>query len=156
MTGVSRTNAGRWILLVQVLVLFVFGGLEIWAFPAEMCPYMAASRAIAEDRVVCPSYSGENPIFGMYTFSLGKHLTMIGLTFAYFALRGRSRAAIQAGLLYVAIAHIIDGIPPITWMHASGVGTSLFPTISWAAVILSVLSGVGMWLNVNHAEWKTE
>ena len=34
-----RSNAGRWILLFQALVFFVLGGIEVWAYPKETCPY---------------------------------------------------------------------------------------------------------------------
>ena len=89
----------------------------------------------------------------MYTFSLGKHLTMIGIVFAYFALRGRSRAAIQAGLIYAPVALLIDWIPPLTWFAATGSGTSLFPPIFWVAVVSCALSAVGLTMNFRHVEW---
>ncbi len=149
----TLNNAGRWILLFQVLVFCVAGGFEVMAFPTEMCPYMGKLRALVEDRIECPAYVGEHPIFEMYTFSLGKHQMMIGLVFAYFSLFGRSKAVIQAGLIYVAVAHVIDWIPPLTWLTSSGASTTLFPPIFWAAVLLCVLSTAGLIINARHPEW---
>ena len=148
----SRSNPARWILGIQALVLFVFGGFEVSAFPTEMCPYMAAGRAIAQDLIECPAYTGENPVFEMYTFSLGKHQLMIGLFFLGFAVRGRSRAVIQAGLVYVAVAHLVDWIPPLTWL--AGASSSLLPPIGLAAVIFTVLNAVALVLNSRHSEWR--
>ena len=153
MSNGSRANIGRWILAFQALVFFVLGGVEVWAYPQETCPYMAASRAVAEDRIRCPDYSGDHPVFEMYTFSLGKHLTMIGVVFAYFALRGRSKEAIQAGLAYAPVALLLDWIPPLTWLDSSGAGTSLFPPIFWVALISCALSAAGLVLNARHSEW---
>ncbi len=155
MSNGSRSNAGRWILVLQAFVFFVVGGLEVWIYPQEVCPYMAASRAVAEDRIQCPDYSGDHPVFEMYTFSLGKHLTMIGVVFAYFGLRGRSKVAIQTGLIYMPVALLIDWVPPLTWFDASGAGTSLFPPIFWAALISRALSAAGLVLNQRHPEWMS-
>ena len=148
-----RSNAGRWILLFQALVFFVVGGIEVWAYPKETCPYMAQSRAVVEDLVRCPEYTGDHPVFEMYTFSLGKHLTMIGVVFAYFALGGRSKAAIQAGLIYVPVALLVDWIPPLTWLAVAGAGSSLFPPIAWVALVSCALSGVGLLMNARDSEW---
>lgn len=153
MSNGSRANIGRWILAFQAIVFFVLGGVDVWAYPEETCPYMAASRAVAEDRIQCPDYSGDSPVFEMYTFSLGKHLTMIGVVFTYFALRGRSKEAIQAGLVYAPVALLLDWIPPLTWLDSSGAGTSLFPPIFWAALISCALSAAGLVLNARHSEW---
>ena len=153
MSNGLRSNAGRWILLFQALFFFVLGGFEVWAYPNEMCPYMAAGRAVAEDRVQCPEYVGVHPVFEMYTFSLGKHVTMIGIFFAYFALRGQSKAAIQAGLLYVPVALLLDWVPPLTWFSTTGAGTTLFPPIFWLAMISCALSAIGLALNARHSEW---
>ena len=155
MSKVRRSNAGRWILLVQALVFLVFGGLEVAAYPAETCPYMAQSRAIAEDLIRCPTYSGTHPIFEMYTFSLGKHLAMIGIVFVFFAVRGRSQAAIQAGLIYVPVTLLIDWIPVVSWLGAAGASTSSFPPLVMAALISCLLSASGLWLNGRHSEWST-
>lgn len=152
MSNGLRSNAGRWILLFQALFFFVVGGFEVWAYPNEMCPYMAAGRAVAEDRVQCPEYAGVHPVFEMYTFSLGKHQLMIGLFFLGFAVRGRSRAVIQAGLVYVAVAHLVDWIPPLTWL--AGASSSLLPPIGLAAVIFTVLNAVALVLNSRHSEWR--
>ncbi len=154
MTNGFRSNPGRWILVFQALVFFAAGGFEVWAFPTETCHFMALSRAVAEDLIQCPAYSGDHPVFEMYTFSLGKHLTMIGIVFAYFGLRGRSKAAIQAGLLYMPVALLLDWLPPLTWLHASGAGTSLFPPIFWAAMVSCGLSAAGLVLNARNAEWS--
>ena len=151
----SRFNPGRGILVLQALVFFVLGGLQVWAFPGETCPYMARSRAVVEERIQCPQYSGEQPIFEMYTFSLGKHITMIGVVFLYFGLWGRSRAAIQAGLVYAPVALLVDWIPPLTWLHTSGAGTSQFPPIAWLALISCALSAAGLILNLRHSEWSS-
>jgi hypothetical protein len=148
-----RSNAGRWILLFQALVFFVVGGLQIWAFPTEACPFMARSRAVVVDLIQCPAYTGEHPVFEMYTFSLGKHLTMIGVVFSYFALLGRSRAAIQAGLIYAPVALLVDWIPPLTWLAATDSSTSLFPPILGVALVSCLLSAIGLSLNFRHAEW---
>ncbi len=153
MSNGSRSNAGRWILVLQAFVFFVVGGLEVWIYPQEVCPYMAASRAVAEDRIQCPDYSGDHPVFEMYTFSLGKHLTMIGVVFAFFAMRGRSKAAIQAGLIYLPLALLLDWIPPLSWFHTTGAATSLVPPIAWAALFSCALSAVGLVLNARHSEW---
>lgn len=153
MPSESRSNAGRWILVFQALTFFVIGGFEVWAFPNETCSYMAMSRAVAEDRIQCPEYVGDHPVFEMYTFSLGKHLTMIGVVFACFAVRGRSKGAIQAGLVYVPVALVLDCIPPLTWFRATGAGTSLLPPIAWAAIISCALSSAGLALNSRHSEW---
>ena len=151
-----RFNPGRWILVFQALVFFVLGGVQVWAYPVESCPYMARARDVAEERIQCPQYSGEQPVFEMYTFSLGKHLTMIGIVFAYFGLRGRSKAAIQAGLVYAPVALLVDWIPPLTWLHATGAATSLFPPIAWVALVSCALSAAGLVLNSRHPEWSTE
>ena len=153
MSNGSRTNLGRWILAVQALIFFVLGGFEVWAFPTETCTYMGRSRAVVEDQIRCPEYSGEHPIFEMYTFSLGKHLTMIGVVFAFFAMRGRSKAAIQAGLIYLPLALLLDWIPPLSWFHTTGAATSLVPPIAWAALVSCALSTVGLVLNARHSEW---
>ena len=151
-----RSNAARWILAFQALVFLMLGGLEVWAFPKEVCPFMAASRSLAEEAISCPEYVGEHPIFEMYTFSLGKHLTMIGAVFVYFAIAGRSKAAIQLGLLYPPVALLIDLIPPWTWFSTSGVGTSLFPPLFWLAMISCALSCAGLVLNARHGEWAAD
>jgi hypothetical protein len=148
-----RSNAGRWILALQAFVFLVFGGFELWAYPAQTCPYMASSRSVVEALVVCPSYDGEAPVFEMYTFSLGKHITMIGLLFLYFAFRGRSRSSIDAGLLYIPAALLLDWIPALTWFDSSGAGTGLFPPIFWAATVSCALSLFGVTRNAKHAEW---
>jgi hypothetical protein len=153
MSSKSRSNAGRWLLAIQALVFFVMGGFQLWTYPAETCPYMAQSRAIAEARIECPDYSGDHPVFEMYTFSLGKHITMIGIVFTCFAVLGRSKMAIQAGLIYVPVALLADWIPPVTWLNASGASTSLVPPISWAALISCVLCAAGLALNARHSEW---
>lgn len=149
----SRFNAGRWILAFQALGFFVLGGVQVWLFPEQTCPYMAASRAVAEGFIKCPDYLGEHPVFEMYTFSLGKHLTLIGVVFGYFAIRGQSQAAIQVGLVYAPVATLLDVIPPWTWLHTSGVSTSLFPPIFWQAIISCALSGAGLIANARHGEW---
>ena len=125
----------------------------MWAFLQGTCPYLAASRAVAEDRIQCPDNSGGHPVFEMYTFSLGKHLTMIGVVFVYFALRGRGKEAIQAGLVYAPVALLLDWIPLLTWFDSSGAGTSLFPPIFWLALISCALSAAGLVLNARHSEW---
>ena len=153
MSNQFRSNRGRWILLFLTLAFLIPGGIEVWAFPKEICPYMAFGRSVAEDQVQCPAYTGEHPVFEMYSFSLGKHLTMIGLVFAYFALRGGSKEAIQLGLVYVPVALWIDWIPPLTWFDSSGVGTSIFPPIFWVAVFSTPLSVLGLWINGRHWEW---
>ena len=155
MSNRSRTNAARWILSFQALVFFIAGGFEIMAFPKEMCPYMGKMRAVVEDRIECPEYLGDHPIFEMYTFSLGKHQLMIGLVFAYFAVIGRSRSVIQAGLIYGPVAHLIDWIPPLTWLTSSGASTTMFPPILGSAVLLCVLSAVGLPINARHSEWTS-
>jgi hypothetical protein len=149
-----RSNPGRWILAFQALVFFVIGGSQLWAFPEESCPHMARSRAVVEERVVCPAYTGVQPVYEMYTFSLGKHLTMIGVVFAFFALGSRSKAGITAGLLYVPVALLVDWIPPLTWLNATGAGTSLLPPIFWLAVVSCALSATGLALNARHPEWR--
>ena len=155
MSNLSRTNAARWILSFQALVFFIAGGFEIMAFPKEMCPYMGKMRAVVEDRIECPEYLGDHPIFEMYTFSLGKHVLMIGLMFAYFAVFGRSKAAIQAGLIYAPLTLAIDWIPPLTWLTSSGASTTLFPPIFWSAVLAFVLSAAGLSINARHSEWTS-
>ena len=148
------TNPGRWVVVLQASVFFVVGGFELWAFPKETCPYMALSRAVVEERVVCPEYVGESPVFEMYTFSLGKHITMIGIVFLYFAMRGRSKDLVQAGLLYPPIALLVDWAPPLTWFADTGAGASLTPPIFWLALVSCALSAVGWVLNERHPEWE--
>lgn len=155
MSKERRSNAGRWILAVQALAFFVVGG-QRWAFPEETCPHMALSRAVAEDRIECPEYTGDRPVFEMYTFSLGKHLTMIGIVFGYFALLGRSKAAIQVGLVYAPVALLLDWVPPLTWFGSTGASTSVFPPIAWAALISCVLSAAGLAINARHSEWSSD
>ena len=156
MSRIAVSNAGRWLLGFQALVFFALGGLQIWSQPEETCPLMARSRAVVEDLIQCPAYVGEHPVFEMYTFSLGKHLTMIGIVFAYFALLGRSKTAIQAGLIYAPIALLVDWIPPLTWLRETGAGTSLFPPIAWLALISCALSAAGLVLNARHSEWRSD
>ena len=156
MTSGFRSNPGRWILVFQALAFFVVGGLEVWVYPTATCHLMALSRGVVEDLIQCPSYVGVHPVFEMYTFSLGKHLTMIGIVFAYFGLRGSSKTAIQAGLLYAPVALLLDWIPPVTWLSTSGAGASLFPPIAWVAVVSCALSAVGLVLNGRSSEWNSE
>ena len=153
-TGALR-NGGRWLLGVQMLVFFVLGGFQLWAFPEETCPYMALSRAVVEDRVACPQYAGDHPVFEMYTFSLGKHLTMIGVVFAWFAIRGRSKAVIHAGLVYVPVALAIDCVPPLTWLGSAGVVGPGWPPICVAALLSVALSAAGIVWNARAAEWQS-
>ena len=156
MSSKALTNAGRWLLGLQALVFFALGGLQLWSQPEETCPLMARSRAVVETLVQCPAYVGEHPVFEMYAFSLGKHLSMIGIVFLVFAVFGRSKAAIQAGLIYVPIALLVDWIPPLTWLRQSGAGTSLFPPIAWGALISCGLSTAGLLLNARHSEWRSD
>ncbi len=156
MSSTALSNAGRWLLAVQALVFFAAGGLYLWSRPEETCPLMAQSRAVAETLIQCPEYAGVHPVFEMYTFSLGKHLTMIGIVFVYFAVLGQSKVAIQAGLIYAPVALLVDWIPPLTWLRATGAGTSLFPPIAWAALISCALSAAGLVLNDRHSEWRSD
>lgn len=154
MTNGTSFNAGRWILGIQALVFFVIGGFEIAAFPTEACTYMGRARGVVADLIACPSYSGAQPVFEMYTLSLGKHIAMIGLVFLYFAVRGRSQAAIQVGLIYAPIALLFDWIPVVTWLGASGASDSVFPVIAQVAVLSTLLSAAGLWANAHHPEWS--
>ena len=154
MSQVDRSNLGRWILAIQALPGFVIGGSLLWAFPEQSCPLMAESRGVAEALVQCPAFVGENPVFEMYTFSLAKHITMIGVVFTYFAVFGRSKQAIQAGLLYIPITLLADWVPPLTWLREAGASAELLPGIARLALGSCVLSGLGLWLNARHPEWE--
>jgi hypothetical protein len=153
MVQADRSNVGRWILGIQGFAGFVMSGSLMWMLPEQACPLMAESRGVAEALVQCPAYVGENPVFEMYTFSLAKHITMIGVVFTYFAAFGRSKQAIQAGLLYFPITLLMDWVPPLTWLQEAGAGAELFPGIARVALASCVLSGLGFWLNARHSEW---
>jgi hypothetical protein len=154
MAQADSSNVGRWILGLQALLMFVIAGSLMWMRPEQACPLMAESRGVADALVQCPAYVGENPVFEMYTFSLAKHITMIGVVFTYFAAFGRSKQAIQAGLLYFPITLLVDWVPPLTWLREAGVSAELIPGIARLALASCALSGVGLWLNARHSEWE--
>jgi hypothetical protein len=91
------------LLAFQALVVGL-GGVSIWVFPEEACARMAGLRALVSDAIRCPRYLGEHAVFEMYNFSPGKHHAMLGLLLGYFAAFGRSRAAINLGFIYFAVA----------------------------------------------------
>ena len=146
-----RRNWARGLLLAESLFVIV-GGLSIALAPEEACQRMAALRGLLQDAVQCPSYTGAQPVFEMYTFSLGKHQALIALLFSYFALLGTSKAAINSGLLYWAVAGILDAIPVLTWLSSGEIVTSGFPGIFVLALVFTVIGSLGIPLNSRHSE----
>ena len=152
-TTIRSRNGGRGVLLAESLFVLV-GGLSIALAPEQACQRMAELRGIAADAVECPSYTGTMPVFEMYTFSLGKHQALIALVFAYFALLGRSRAAINVGLVYLAVAAALDAIPVATWFSDREIVTAAFPGIFLLALVFSAGALFGVPLNSRHREWS--
>jgi hypothetical protein len=135
------------------MIIFTFTGLMIMSSPTETSIRMGMSRGVVEQNIISPSYNGENPVFEMYTFSLGKHITMIGALFIIFGLFGNSKAVIDAGFIYMPITLFVDWMPVITWLRTSGASSSLFPGIFWAMVVTTVICIVGLIFNARSTEW---
>ena len=108
-TTIRSRNWARGILLSQCLFVVV-GGLAITLAPEQACERMAALRGIREAAVQCPSYTGAEPVFEMYTFSLGKHQALIALVFSYF-----SRSSVEAKLPSTSVSFISQSRP--RWMR---------------------------------------
>ena len=148
----SSRNWARGILLSQCLFVLV-GGLAITLAPEQACERMAALRGIREATVQCPRYTGAEPVFEMYTFSLGKHQALIALVFSYFAVFGRSKAAINIGLIYLSVAASLDAIPVLTWLADSEVVISPFPRIFFLALVFTLSALFAVPANIRHHEW---
>ena len=152
-TSIIRSrNWARGVLLSECLFVLV-GGLAITLAPEQACERMAALRGIPEVAVQCPSYTGAEPVFEMYTFSLGKHQALIALVFSYFAFFGRSKAAINIGLIYFAVAGSLDAIPVLTWFADSELVISPFPGIFVLAFVFTLGALFAVPANTRHHEW---
>ena len=134
-------------------VFVIVGGLAIALAPEEACARMAALRGLAATAVSCPSYTGAEPVFEMYTVSLGKHQAMIATVFAYFALAGSSKAAINIGLVYLAVAASLDTIPVMTWFSTNDLVVSSFPGIFTLALVFTAVAAAAVPANHRNREW---
>lgn len=131
----------------------MIGGLAIALAPEEACERMAALRGLAMSAVACPSYVGGEPVFEMYTLSLGKHQAMLAMVFAYFALAGSSEAAINIGLAYLAVAASLDVVPVVTWFSTNDLVVSSFPGIFALAFIFTAVAVAAIPANHRNSEW---
>lgn len=134
----------RWMLALQA-VFFVAAGIGMWSDPEALCHSLATSRGLAASAVHCPTYTGAHAVFEMYSFSLGKHFAMLGVLFAYFALRSSGRDVVAAGLIYVPVALALDCVPPLTWFAEAGVvGLSSWAAIYTLTAVSAAMSAVGL------------
>ncbi len=145
-------NWARAALLLESAFVIV-GGLAIALAPEEACERMAALRGLATSAVRCPSYVGAEPVFEMYTFSLGKHQAMIAMVFSYFALAGSSKAAINIGLAYLAVAASLDAIPVVTWFSTNDLVVSSFPGVFLMALVFTAVAAAAIPANHRSREW---
>ena len=150
----KRRNWGRGLLVVETL-LFGSAGFWLWTQPELACQFMGESRGILESLVRCPSYAGEHPVFEMYSFSLAKHIAMLNIAFAYFAIFGRSKEGINAGFIYLAFANALDCVPIVTWFASSeALSPGTWPPMFRIGALSVILAAVGVPLNSRHAEWR--
>ena len=149
---IGSRNWARGVLLSECIFVLT-GGLAIALAPEQACERMAALRGIAAVAVHCPSYTGAEPVFEMYTFSLEKHQALIALLFAYFSFFGRSRSAVNLGLSYFAIAASLDAIPVLTWFADSELVIHRFPGIFVLAFVLTLGALFAVPANTRHHEW---
>ena len=147
----NERNWSRPLLAIQALVVGL-GGVGIRVFPEEACARMAGLRALVADAISCPRYLGEHAVFEMYNFSLGKHHAMLGLLFGYFAAFGRSRAAINLGFIYFAVAMSLDVLPVLTWLEPSS--STVWPPIARAGVLFLFFACLGIHWNGRAREWR--
>ena len=128
------------------------GGVAIWALPEDACPRWAALRGVEAALIDCPAYVGEHPVLELYNFSLGKHFVLLALFIGYFALLGRSRAAINLGYVYLATAMALDILPVVTWVGP--LVQAPFPPIALAGLGFVFLAVIGIRANSRHSEWQ--
>lgn len=147
-----RRNWARGLLSLEAAFVIV-GGLSVALAPEEACSRMAALRGLGDGPFSCPSYVGAQPVFEMYTFSLGKHQALIAALFVYFALFGRSKAVINAGLVYLPVATLLDAVPVYTWFSEHGLVTAPVPGILVLAGAFTLVAAISLPLNMQHPEW---
>ena len=112
-----------------------------------------ALRGLEGDFSSCPRYIESDAVAGLYNFSLSKHHTLLGISFMYVATLGKSREAINLGLVYFAAAMSLDSWPIYTWL--SGAVASGLPPIGRAGLGFIVISMVGIVFNSRHQEWRS-